>query len=88
MAKKKVTEQADSTFAVAPEEFTIVWGGAFYHFEAKNPVSIPTGLFEYLYRQGKVSPVATEVAELPVEEPVAIEPEVVEVVEESTEEDI
>ena len=88
MAKKKVTEQADSTFAVAPEDFTIVWEGAFYNFEAGNPVAIPTGLFEYLYRNGKVYSVTTEVEELPVEEPVAIEPEVVEVVEESTEEDI
>ena len=88
MAKKKVTERPEGIFSVAPEDFTIVWQGAFYNFEANNPVVIPEGLFDYLSKHGKISAVPTEVQELPVvvEEPAVIEPEVAEVVEEPTEE--
>lgn len=86
MAKKKVTEQLEGIFVVAPEDFTIVWQGAFYNFEANNPVVIPDGLFEYLSNSGKITEIKTEVEEVVIEETVIPEPEVEEVVEEPTEE--
>lgn len=80
--KKKNSEAVDGVFSVASEDFSIVWGGAIYNFTAGNPVTVPSGLLDYLATSSKLTPVYSEA---PTEEVVEV-PEVVESSEEPTEE--
>lgn len=52
--KKKNSEAVDGVFSVASEDFSIVWGGNIYNFIAGNPITIPSGLLEYLAKSDKV----------------------------------
>jgi hypothetical protein len=82
--KKKNSEAVDGVFSVASEDFSIVWNGAIYNFTAGNPVTVPTGLLEYLAKSSKLTPVYSEIV---VEETPAVDDtEVVELSEEPTEE--
>jgi hypothetical protein len=82
--KKKVSETADGVFSVASEDLSIVWGGSIYNFTAGNPITIPTGLLDYLAKSDKVHALYSESSVEEVE--VVEEPVVVETPEEPTEE--
>jgi hypothetical protein len=82
--KKKSSEAVDGVFAVSSEDLSIVWDGGIYNFTAGNPLTIPSGLLEYLAKSDKVHAVYSETPVQEVE--VVEETEVVETPEEPTEE--
>lgn len=82
--KKKSSEAVDGVFAVSSEDFSIAWEDGVYTFTAGNPITIPTGLLEYLAYSPKVHAVYSETTVEEVE--VVEETEVVNTPEESTEE--
>jgi len=82
--KKKNSEAVDGVFAVSSEDLSIVWEDGIYNFTAGNPITIPSGLLEYLAKSDKVHALYSETSVEEVE--VVEETEVIETPEEPTEE--